>query len=615
MAKHKDFLSDIKKRVLLFDGGMGSELYNRGIFFNKCFEELNLSSPELIKLVHTDFVKAGADVIETNTFGANRIKLKRDLLSDKVYDINYAGAKLAAESADGNIYTAGAVGPLGVQIEPLGPLSLEDTKEIFKEQLQGLVDGGVDLIIFETFIYTNELIQAVKAAREICSLPIIAEITIDEDCSSLTGSPIESIIQDLTETGADIIGANCTVGPQIMLNWLEKARNLTSLPISIMPNAGKPKSVDGRNFYIATPDYFGEYARHFINAGANIIGGCCGVSPDHIKKMRQAVSSLIPNFKIEKIEVKQTINESKIQIVSINQKSRLANRLNNKKFVKLVELVSPHGISPHKEIEKARNLFNYGIDAINIPDGPRASARMSALALAMLIRQEVGIETVLHYVCRDRNVIGIQSDLLGAYALGIRNILALTGDPPKLGSYPDATGVFDIDSIGLVNVLNRLNNGLDIAGNPIDMPTGFLVGVGANPNAVNIDEELKRLEYKIEAGAEYIITQPVFDDEAFYAFIKKTEHFKIPIIAGIWPLISARNVDFLNNEVPGCFVPEHIKERFQNTDGDKELSRALGIEIARETLKNFKDIICGVQISLPFGRTGAASDILDGIAD
>ena len=611
----KDFRSALSDGIILFDGGMGSELYNRGIYFNRSFEELNLSSPSLIKQVHRDFIKAGANVIETNTFGANRIKLMRDLLSDKIYDINYQGAKIAKETAQEDCYVAGAIGPLGSQIEPLGPISLSEAKDYFKEQIQALVDGGVDLLVFETFIYPNELNQAISAAREICKLPIIAEFTIDEDCRSLTGSPSASIIKELLATQADIIGANCTVGPQTMLEWLERARPLTDKPLVIMPNAGKPKNIEGRNFYIATPEYFSEFTRHFINAGANIVGGCCGVTPEHTKKMRQAITSLIPNIKFTRHEEEPSITEKEQPKIPQDKKSRLAKRMSDSRFVKLVELVSPHGISANNEIEKAQELYNYGIDAINIPDGPRASARMSALALAMLIKSQVGIEPILHYVCRDRNVIGMQSDLLGAYALGIRNILALTGDPPKLGSYPDATGVFDIDSIGLVNVLSRLNSGLDIAGNPINQPTGYFVGVGANPTAINWDEEIKRLEFKIEAGAEYIITQPVFDEKAFEAFIKRIEQYKIPLIAGIWPLVSLRNVDFLNNEVPGCFVPDYIKAKFRAVEGDKKASQAIGIEIARDTLKNYKSSIQGVQISLPFGRVSAAIEILDGIAE
>jgi homocysteine S-methyltransferase len=474
----KDFLSLLKEKILLFDGGMGTELYRRGVFINRCFEETNIIAPELVKQIHNEYLKAGANVIETNTFGANRFKLKRFNLQDKLYDIVFAGAKIAREVAGEKSLVAGSVGPLGVQIEPLGPISREEAQEYFSEIIKPLLDGGVDLLIFETFINLDELKQAVISARKITDIPIIAQVTIDEDGNTLTGTSPETTIAELEATGADVVGVNCTVGPQVMLNWLEQVRNHTSFPISIMPNAGKPKNVDGRNIYLASPEYFAEYAKLLVKSGANIIGGCCGTTPEHIKKMSTAILALQPKITFQKIEKISIKEEHKVNPIEKKNKSRLARRLSAGKFVKFVELVSPRGVDASKEIQKARELFYNGIDVINIPDGPRASSRMSALALAVKIQREVGIETVLHFVCRDRNVIGIQSDLLGAYALGIRNILAITGDPPKLGTYPDATGVFDVDSIGLVNILTRLNNGLDIAGYPIGEPTGFLLELG-----------------------------------------------------------------------------------------------------------------------------------------
>lgn len=608
----KDFLELIKQKVLLFDGGMGTELYRRGIFINKCFEETNLSAPDLVKQIHKDYISAGAEVIETNTFGANRFKLRRFNLQDKLHDIVLAGAKLAREVASDKVWVAGSVGPLGVQIEPLGPIAREEAQDYFAEVIKPLVDGGVDLLIFETFINIDELKQAVIAARRLTNLPIIAQITIDEDGNTLTGTNPETTIDELEATGADVVGVNCTVGPQVMLSWLEEVRQLTSLPISIMPNAGKPKNVDGRNIYLASPEYFGEYAKLFVRAGANIIGGCCGTNPEHIKKMSIAIHSLQPRIvfqKIEKITIKE---EEKVEVVEQKDKSRLARRLTSGKFVKFVELLSPRGVDASKEIQKARELYYSGIDVINIPDGPRASARMSALALAVQIQSEVGIETVLHFVCRDRNVIGIQSDLLGAYALGIRNILAITGDPPKLGTYPDATGVFDVDSIGLVNILNRLNHGLDIAGYPIGKPTGFFIGVGANPLAINLEEELKRLYWKVDAGAEFIVTQPIFDVKGFKEFLKMIEHYKLPVIAGIWPLTSLRNAEFMKNEVPGVVVPDEIIERMRSVADSKEKSLKEGIKIARETIEEIGGLIQGVQISAPFGRIDAVMKTLEG---
>jgi len=607
----ESIVEKLKKKVVLFDGGMGTELYRRGIYINRCFEETNIVQSELVKQIHRDYINAGAEVIETNTFGANRFKLKRFNLQDKLYEIIRKGAELAREVAGDTILVAGSVGPLGVQIEPLGPIAREEAQEYFGEIIKPLLDGGVDLLIFETFINIDELRQAVIAAKKITNKPIIAQITIDEDGNTLTGTDPETTIEELESLGADVIGVNCTVGPQVMLSWIEAVRNLTSLPISIMPNAGKPKNVDGRNIYLASPEYFAEYTKLLIQAGANVIGGCCGTGPEHIKRMASAISALRPKIKLQKVEKLEIKEEHRVKPIEKRDKSRLARRLCDGKFVKFVELLSPRGVDATRELQKAKELFYNGIDVINIPDGPRASARMSALALAVKIQREVGIETVLHFVCRDRNVIGIQSDLLGAYALGIKNILAITGDPPKLGTYPDATGVFDVDSIGLVNILNRLNNGLDIAGYPIGEPTGFFIGVGANPVAFNLEEELRRLYWKVDAGAEFIVTQPIFDVEKFKEFLRKIDHYRLPVIAGIWPLTSLRNAEFLNNEVPGVSIPEQIMDRMRKVVDSKEKSLEEGIKIAREILQEIRDRINGVQISSPFGRIDMVFQILE----
>ncbi len=606
------FLEKLNNGVILFDGGFGTELYKRGVFINKCFEELNLNDPNLVKQIHDDYVTAGADVIETNTFGANRFKLGKYQIKDKLYEINYEGARLAKLAAGDKCLVAGSVGPLGVQIEPLGPTSREEAVEYFKEQIRPLIDAGVDMLIFETFIYGSELEQAVKAAREICGLPVIAQMTIDEDGTSLTGATPEVLIAELEKTGADVIGVNCTVGPRVMLGWLENVRPLTEKPISIMPNAGKPRNIDGRNIYLTSPEYLGEYAKHLINSGANVVGGCCGTGPDHIRKMRNMISALQPRPGKFQNNTGAQIEIPDVKVIGKRDKSRLARRMAEGRFVVFVELIAPRGVSAEKEIEKARELNYYGVDVINIPDGPRASARMSALALAVKVQREVGIEPVLHYVCRDRNVIGMQSDLLGAYALGVKNILAITGDPPKLGNYPDATAVFDVDSIGLVNILSRLNHGMDIAGNPIGTPTGFYIGVGANPGALNPDEEIRRLEWKVDAGAEYVITQPVFDNDLFEKFLKRISHLKIPVVAGLWPLTSIRNAEFMNNEIPGCNVPDNIMRRLAVHADSKEDSLKEGIAIARETLGRMLPLVQGVQLSAPFGRVQSVIDVLEG---
>lgn len=607
----KSFKERLGKEIIVFDGGTGTYLYEKGVYINRCFDELNLTNPELVKEVHRDYINAGADVIETNTFGANIFKLTPHGLGKKVYEINLKGAQLAREVAKDKVLVAGSVGPLGVQIEPLGKLGFDEAKDIFKEQIKGLIDGGVDLIILETFVLAKELVQALRAVRELDeNIPVIGQVTINEDGNLLSGAPLERFVDKLEGYKIEAIGFNCSVGPKPMLDALEKLKTLTTLPLSVQPNAGNPVNVSGRNLYMTSPEYMAEYAKRFIQTGAVIVGGCCGTNPSHIRAIRKAVQALQP---VKRIDIKTTDlfieTPAEVKVYELYEKSRLSNKLLRKEFVTLVELVSPKGVSPKKEIEKARKLFHFGIDSINIPDGPRAMARMSAMALAVLIQREVGIETVLHFACRDRNVIGMQSDLLGAWALGIRNILAITGDPPKLGNYPDATAVFDVDAIGLVNLINRLNHGLDLASNPIGEPTGFSIGVGVNPGAINLDDELRRLDWKIEAGAEYMITQPVFDIKIFERFLKCINHVKLPLICGIWPLISYRNAEFMNNEVPGASVPNEILDRMRSAK-TKEEGFEIGIQIARETFEQVKSEVAGVQLAAPLGKVEAVFGIL-----
>jgi homocysteine S-methyltransferase len=607
----KSFRERLGKEVIVFDGGVGTYLYEKGIYINTCFDELNLINPDLVMEVHRDYVNAGADVIETNTFGANRFKLAPHGLETKVYEVNLKGAQLAKKVARDSVLVAGSVGPLGVQIEPLGKLSYDEAKDAFKEQIKGLLDGGVDLIIIETFSLVSELKQAIRAVKELNpDIPIIAQVTINDDGNLLSGASLETFVAEVSEFQLDAIGMNCSVGPRAMLDALEHLKPLTNLPISVQPNAGLPQNIGGRNIYMTSPEYIAEYSKRFIQTGAAIVGGCCGTNPEHIKAIRRAVKALQPVKRLERTsaELKVTAPET-VRVYPMSEKSRLANKLLRKEFVTLVELVSPKGVSPTKEVEKARKLFHFGIDAINIPDGPRASARMSALALAVTIHREVGIEPVLHFACRDRNVIGMQSDLLGAWALGVRNLIAITGDPPKLGNYPDATAVFDVDAIGLVNIINRLNHGLDLAGNPIGEPTGFCIGVGFNPGAINLDEEIRRLDWKIEAGAEYIVTQPVFDVRILERAMRRIEHVKLPIIVGIWPLVSYRNAEFMNNEVPGASVPPEIMERMRKTT-TKEEGFAEGVKIAKETFDQIKSAFAGVQLAAPMGRIEGVFRIL-----
>jgi len=612
----KSFRDRLQKDIIVFDGGVGTYLYEKGVFINTCFDELNLTNPDLIVQVHRDYIAAGADVIETNTFGANRFKLTPYGLESRVYDINLSGARTATDAAKGSTLVAGSMGPLGVEIEPLGRLSYAEAREVFKEQIRGLLDGGVDLIILETFSQVPELVQAVEAIRELNpEIPLIAQVTVSDDAKLLRGAPLESFIQAVAGLKVDAVGMNCSVGPKGMLEALEVLKPLTRFPISVQPNAGLPQNVGGRNIYMSSPEYLAEYAKRFIQTGAAIVGGCCGTNPDHIKAIRRAVHALRPTKRMDvrTSDLKVAAPES-VKVYAPAEKSRLASKLLRREFVTLVELVSPKGVSPAAQLSKARQLHHLGIDAINIPDGPRASARMSALALAVLIQREVGIETVLHFACRDRNVIGMQSDLLGAWALGLRNILAITGDPPKLGNYPDATAVFDVDAIGLTNLLNRLNHGRDLAGNPIGEPTGFSIGVGVNPGAINLDEELHRLDWKVDAGAEYMITQPVFDLRLLERFIKRIEHIRIPLLCGIWPLVSYRNAEFMNNEVPGASVPPEILDRMRRAPS-KEEAFAEGVRIAHETYEHVRPSVAGVQLSAPLGRIDGITQMLGRGAD
>ena len=610
----QDFREFINENVVLFDGAMGTMLYSKGVYINRVYDELNLSQPTLVKEVHKEYLDAGAMVLETNTFGANRFKLAPHGLADKLEAINFQAAKLAREVAGEQAYVAGAIGPLGIRIEPWGKTSVEEAEEAFSEQAKGLLAGGVDLFILETFYDLNEMHQAIKAVRKLTDKPIVASMTINEDGNALYGTSVDVFTPKLDEWGADIIGLNCSVGPKTMFDALEKMRDLTDKNIIAQPNAGLPKVVEGRTIYLCNPEYFGEYAKRFIQLGIRAIGGCCGTTPEHIKWMYNSVRALHPEGKrLSSVTMggkKIKPEDVDVEVIPLAKKSSLGQKLAQKKFIVTAELTPPKGCDPQKVLERAQALKDAGIDAINIPDGPRASARLSPMAMSVLIEQKVGIETILHYCCRDRNILGIQSDLLGAYAIGLRNLLAITGDPPKVGNYPQATAVFDIDAIGLTNVIHRLNHGRDLGYNAIGQPTGFVTGVGANPGAIDLELEVHRFEWKVDAGAEYAITQPVFDVELLERFLDKIKHVRIPVFAGIWPLASLKNAEFMNNEVPGASVPDHLMERMRNA-GDVPAQREEGIKIAREMLERVKPLVEGVQISVPFGRVDSVLKVID----
>jgi homocysteine S-methyltransferase len=607
-----EFRELLGKRALVADGAMGTVLYSKGVFINRCYDELNLTSPALVGDIHKDYVRNGAEILESNTFGANRLRLANFGIANQTAEINRAGVRLAREAAveRSDVFVAGALGPLGVLLEPLGPTSFEEARAIFREQIEALVEEGVDLLMLETFQHLNELREALEAAREVAGREtvLVAQVTIDDEGNLHDGTKTETFARFLDQSPADVVGINCSVGPKATLEALERVMQFTGKPTSAMPNAGHPALVDGRNLYLCSPEYMAQYARRMLWAGVRIVGGCCGTTPEHIKAIRSEIRSLQPGQSAVQASVEEKPDAIQaMKKVPVAEKSSLGAKLAAGAFVAFVEILPPRGVDASKEIEGARLCKQHGIDAINVPDGPRASARMSAQVTCQLIEREAGIESVLHFCCRDRNILGIQSELLGAHAAGIRNLICITGDPPRMGSYPDATAVFDVDSIGLANIVNGLNQGLDIGGNPIGSQTALLLGVGANPGALNMDVEIQRTEWKIQAGAEYIVTQPVFDIDQLEEFIKRIERFRVPVLAGIWPLTSFRNAEFMVNElrVP---VPAEFMQRLKGADSP-EKARAEGVAIAQEMVRRARPLVDGVQLSAPFGRYNLAVEV------
>jgi len=587
-------------------------LYSRGVFINRCFDELNLVQPDLVRQIHLEYVKAGAQILETNTFGATRPRLGAFGLAEKLKAINQAAVRIAREAAKDGVFVAGAVGPLGLQIEPLGPTSFAEAREAFREQIDQLLEAGVDLLILETFGNLEELRQAVAAARDAAgdSIPVVAQVTIDDYGHLPGGADTESFTREMDSWPIEAMGLNCSVGPKATLETIERMMLYSSKPMSAMPNAGLPQRIEGRNIYLCSPEYMAQYARRLLWAGVKIIGGCCGTTPEHIKLIWSETRSLQPGQKKLSATVEETAAKAHaMEPLPAAQKSQLGTKLAQGKFVSFVEILPPRGVDASREIEGARLCARNGIDCINVPDGPRASARMSAQVTCQLFQREANIEAVLHFCCRDRNILGIQSELLGAHSAGVRNLICITGDPPRMGTYPDATAVFDVDAIGLVNIVKNLNHGLDIGGNPMGSQTALLIGVGANPGALNLDEEIRRFEWKVEAGAEYVVTQPVFDLDLLEAFLRRIEHVRIPVICGIWPLTSFRNAEFMVNElrVP---VPDEFMERMRRVD-NAERAREEGVAIAREMVSRVRSMVQGIQLSAPFGRYQMALDVAE----
>jgi methionine synthase / methylenetetrahydrofolate reductase(NADPH) len=617
--------------IVIFDGAMGTMLYSKGVFINQCYDELNVRAPDMVRDVHKQYVAAGAEVIETNSFGASRVKLTQHGLQDQVHELNRAAAVLAREAAGDRALVAGAIGPLGVRIEPYGPTSADEACSIFREQMIGLKDGGVDLFILETFGDLQEIEQAIRAARSVDpNLPIVAQMTVGVDGRTPYGATPADVARSLDSWGVDVIGINCSVGPQTILECIEKMSPHTRKKLSAQPNAGMPRDVGGRSMYMASPEYMGTYARHLVQAGAKVVGGCCGTTPEHIHAMVEGVRPLSPrlagggvletahsaraasNVATATVAGRHAPTADGVEPVPLAERSKWGRKLATKEFVTSVEIVPPRGVDATRMLADVGRLKAAGVDAVNVPDGPRAQSRMGALLTSVLVEQQVGIETVTHYACRDRNLLGMLSDLLGAAAVGLRNLLVVTGDPPKMGPYPDATAVFDVDSIGLTNLIRNLNHGLDPGGNAIGKPTCFAIGVGCNPVAIDPAQELRRFEWKVDAGAEYAITQPVFDAAQLERFLGSIAHVRIPIIAGIWPLVSVRNAEFLANEVPGVTVPESIITRMHRAnEKSKEHAVAEGIAIAHEMFDRVKDAVEGVQVSAPFGKVDLALQVFE----
>src|SRR5574344_706602 len=606
------FLEKINTQQLVFDGAMGTVIYEKGVFLNACYDELNLTRPDLIKEIHKSYIDAGADVILTNTFGASKIKLEKFGLANKVAEINKKGVELAKSVAGEEHYVLASVGPNLKIGTILTPENSEEIKSAYEEQIKALVDSGIDGLMFETFFNIEELLMACKISKKY-NMPTVASLTLRKELETLEGLNIVDAICEINQSNdVDALGLNCSIGPHAMLSAVEKVIPHIDKPLIIQPNAGQPQKKDGRMIYLSTPEYFTSYCKNYINLGVKGVGGCCGTNDQHIKEMAKtikALSGVKTHVEITKIE---TPIDENIVVTETIEKSNFAKKLlSGKEKALSIEITPPRSINLEPMLEKVELCKKSGIDAINIPDGPRASARISPMVAAVMIEQKICLEVILHYCCRDRNLIGMQSDLLGGFAAGIKNYLVITGDPPKLGNYPNATAVFDVDAVGLTKVVHNLNRGHDIAGNSINPPTSILIGVGANPCAVNLEKEIQNYYNKLNAGAEYVMTQPVFDADTLLRVIDTTSKYEkvVPVVAGIWPLFSLKNALFLKNEVPGVEIPDFIIERMEKAK-TKEDGVKIGIEIAQEIRDKIAPYVQGYQVNAPFGKVDLALKVL-----
>jgi homocysteine S-methyltransferase len=606
----KPFLERLAEGVVVCDGAMGTMLYARGVFVNRCFDELNLSNPGLVSSVHEEYLEAGADIVETNTFGGHRFKLGPHGFASQVGRINREGARLARAAAQGRGLVAGSIGPLGKPLQPFGQIAFAEAVGAYREQAEGLLEGGVDLFIVETMPSLDQARAAVTAVKAVSGLPLVVSWTFNDEGTTFYGETPEDVVRAAEEWGVAVAGANCSQGPQPMLDTVQRmAAAASSVKVSAMPNAGAPAMVEGRYVYLCTPEYMASHARRFLEAGVSMVGGCCGTTPAHIRNLVRSVRMVQPSRAAVALEAPARPKAAPPPVPRA-EKSPLARKLARGKFVVSVELDPPKGADPARIIDRAQYCRENEVDAINVADGPRASARMSAQALCVLLQGRVEIDTILHYTCRDRNLLGIQSDLLGAHALGLRNVLAITGDPPKLGDYPDATAVYDVDSVGLIRILDHLNHGCDLAGNLIGPPLSLHIGCGADPSRPDMEKEVRRLEEKVKAGAEYVMTQPVYDPRTVERFLGMIRHLGVPVLIGILPLYSHRNAEFLHNEVPGMTIPEHIRERMRRS-GSGEAGQLEGVRIAQEALLAARNLVQGAYIMPPFNKVDLAVRVVE----
>jgi homocysteine S-methyltransferase len=618
----------LARGALTLDGGMGTQLYERGVLFNINYEELVVSRPELVQRIHEDYVRAGAQVLETNTFGANRVRLARFGLEDRVEELNRAATGLALRAAGERAYVAGAMGPTGLVFGGFSAEERERVRSAFREQAAALAAAGVDALMLETIHQPEELWLAIEGIRSAVGreLPLVAQVSVDHQLRLADGTPIVRVGELLKEQGVDVIGVNCSEGPQLVLSAIEQLLPF-GVPLSAVPNAGLPRRVDDRFIYVSTPEYFGVFARRLCKLGVRLIGGCCGTTPEHVRRIAAAVrmeGSASQGAAQEEdralwvsaVEGADALVEAvdapaNVRVVPREEKSRFAAKI-GRKFVVSVEVNPPMGTDAQSAIDAAKRLIDGGVDVINIADGARAQAKMSNLALGVRMQQALGIETLIHICGRDRNLLGQVAHLLGAHALGVHNLVVITGDPPKMGDFPDATAVYDLDSIGLLRLVARLNRGIDPGGKPLGSATSFFAATGAEPAALNYERELERLRLKVRAGAELIMTQPVYDQDVLERFLKDAEPLGTPILIGLLPLASHRNAEFLHNEVPGMQIPEGIRARMKSAGSGKG-ARDEGVRIARELLSSVRHRVAGAYIMPPFGRYDMALEVMDGL--